>query len=407
MNKIASLVLLLALTFQAGCSADKKESAEAEPATEAKEAGGEAGEAAEKGEAGEAGEGEEASDVVTLSAAQQQAGGLKTGKLASRPLGAGLAVTGTLDVPPESAVSITAPLGGFVEKTELLQGTRVRKGEVLATIRNPEFVQLQQDYLETRSRLDYARAELARQKELYEQEVAPQKNYQRAQADYRALQVQTNAQAARLRLAGLPVGGKIVTTATLRAPRAGFVRAVNVTVGQAVTATDALFEIVDPEHLHVELTVFERDVARVQKGQLIHFTLASDSAGSRRERTARVYLVGRAIGEDRTVRVHGHLDNEKDRSLLPGLYVRATIETGRTQASTLPDAALVRFEGKNYAFAVEAPGRYRLVPVTLGRSEDGYTEITLPETVPATTTFVTNGAYSLLAKMKNAEEEEE
>ncbi|SHL96073.1 efflux RND transporter periplasmic adaptor subunit [Hymenobacter psychrotolerans] len=396
MNKIASLVLLVALTFQVGCSADKKESADAESATEVKGAGGEAREA----------ESEEASDVVTLSAAEQQAVGLKTARLTDRPMGAGLAVTGTLDVPPESTVRITAPLGGFVENTELLQGARVRKGEVLATIRNPEFVALQQDYLETRARLDYARTELARQKELYEQEVAPQKNYQRAQADYRALQVQTSAQAARLRLAGLPVGGRIVTTASIRAPRAGFVRTVNVTVGQAVTATDAMFEIVDPEHLHVELTVFERDVARVQKDQLIRFTLASDSTGSRRERTARVYLVGKAIGEDRTVRVHGHLDQENDPMLLPGLYVRAMIETGRTQAPTLPDAALVRFEGKNYAFAVEAPGRYRLVPVTLGRSEDNFTEVTLPEGVPATTTFVTDGAYSLLAKMKNAEEEE-
>lgn len=386
MNKIASVVVLLGLTL-AGCTQhNEKEPAEAT-------------------ETPTSGEGEESSDVVTLSPAEQQAAGIQTGRVQGRPMGAGLAVTGTLDVPPESAVSITAPLGGFVESTELLQGAHVRKGEVLATIRNPEFVTLQQNYLETRARLEFTRAELARQKELYEQEVAPQKNYQRAQADYRALQVQTNAQAARLRLAGLPVGGQIVTTASLRAPRAGFVRAVNVTVGQAVTATDALFEIVDPEHLHVELTVFERDVARVQKGQLIRFTLASDSTGARRERTARVYLVGKAIGEDRTVRVHGHLDQENDPALLPGLYVRATIETDRTDAPVLPDAALVRFEGKNYAYAVEAPGRYRMVPVTLGRSEDNFTEVTLPEAVPATTTFVTTGAYSLLAKMKNAEEE--
>ncbi|MBG8555887.1 efflux RND transporter periplasmic adaptor subunit [Hymenobacter guriensis] len=387
MYRSASLVLLLSLTL-AGCSADKKAPPETDTATAA------------------AGEPEEASDLVTLSLAEQQAAGLKTGQVTDRPMGAGLAVTGTLDVPPESTVSITAPLGGFVENTELLQGTRVRKGEVLAVIRNPEFVTLQQDYLETRGRLEYARTELARQKELYEQEVAPQKNYQRARADYNALNVQTQAQATRLRLAGLPVGGKIVTTATLRSPRAGFVRTVNVTVGQAVTATDALFEIVDPEHLHVELTVFERDVARVQKGQLIRFTLASDSTSNRHERTARVYLVGRTIGEDRTVRVHGHLDNEQDRALLPGLFVRATIETGRSQAPSLPDVALVRFEGKSYAYAVEAPGRYRMVPVTPGRSEDGYTEVTLPETMPPTTSFVTEGAYSLLAKMKNAEEEE-
>jgi cobalt-zinc-cadmium efflux system membrane fusion protein len=396
MHKIVSFVLLLGLSLPFGCTPDKPETAvvdaagrETVPTEEVEEA-----------------EGEEATDLVILSPAQQQVAGIQTGRLTNRPMGAGLAVTGTLDVPPESAVSITAPLGGFVENTELLQGTRVRKGEVLATIRNPEFVTLQQEYLETRAQLEYARTELARQKELYEQEVAPQKNYQRAQADYNALRVQTNALAVRLRLANLPVGGALATTASVRAPRAGFVRAVNVTVGQAVTPTDALFEIVDPEHLHVELTVFERDVARVQKNQLIRFTLASDSTGSRRERTARVYLIGRAIGEDRTVRVHGHLDQENDPALLPGLYVRALIETGRTEVPTLPDAALVRFEGKNYVYAVEAPGHYRMIPVTLGRSEDNFTEVTLPAMVPATTTFVTGAAYSLLAKMKNAEEEE-
>ena len=383
--------LLLAL---AGCSADPKEAAGPDDET-----------------ASTVGENPPASaaadpELVRLSAAEQRAGGLRTGRVAARPMGTGLAVTGTLDVPPESTVAITAPLGGYVESTELLQGTRVRKGQVLAVVRNPAFVQLQQDYLETRARLEYARTELARQQELYEQEVAPQKNYQRAQADYNALRVQTQAQAARLRLAGLPVGGRIVSTATLRAPRAGFVKTVNVTVGQAVTATETLFEIVDPEHLHVELTVFEKDVAKLQKGQLIRFSLPSDSARGSQERTGRVYLIARAIGADRTVRVHGHLDQENDPALLPGLYVRATIETGRTTVAALPNAALVRYEGQSYGFVAEAAGRYRMVALPTGRSEDGYTEITLPAGLPATTAFVTEGAYSLLAKMKNAAEEE-
>ena len=387
MRSSSFLTLLAALTLLAGCGKNTPDSA--------------ANEAAETPGATPADP-----ELVILTTAEQQAAGLRIGRVSARPMGTGLAVTGVLDVPPESSVAITAPLGGFVESTQLLQGTRVRRGQVLALIRNPEFVQLQQDYLETRGRLAYARAELARQKELYEQEVAPQKNYQRAQADYHALHVQTQAQAARLRLAGLPVGGRIVSTAAVRAPRAGFVKTVNVTVGQAVTATDALFEIVDPEHLHVELTVFEKDVRKLQKGQRIRFTLPSDSASGGQERTARVYLIAQAIGADRTVRVHGHLDQEKDPALLPGLYVRATIETGRADVLALPDAALVRFEGQTYGFVAEATGRYRLLALPTGRSADGYTEVTLPAQVPATTAFVTEGAYSLLAKLKNAAEEE-
>lgn len=350
---------------------------------------------------------EEPTDVVQLSPAEQQAAGLALGHLENRPLGTGLAVSGTLDVPPESALAVAAPLGGFVESTSLLQGSRVRKGEVLAIIRNPDFVQLQQDYLETSSRLRYAKAELDRQRELYQQEVAPQKNYQRAQADYDALRVQTQAQAARLRLVGLPVGGKLVSTAAVRAPRSGYVRAVNITVGQSVTATDALFELVDPTHIHVELSVFEQDVPRIQTGQLIRFALPSDSAAGR-ERTARVYLISRAInGTDRTVRIHGHLDRENDPALLPGLYVRATIETGRSTVPTLPDAAVVRYAGQTYGFVPTKPaGAYQMIALPTGRSEDGYTEIKRPTSLPASTAFVTKGAYSLLSKLKNTADED-
>ena len=383
------LPLLTALLLTACGSGGKEKTAEkAEAATEKPEADAPA-------------------DVVRLSAPEQQAAGLALGHLEERPLGTGLAVSGTLDVPPESALAVAAPLGGFVESTSLLQGSRVRKGEVLAIIRNPEFVQLQQDYLEATSRLRYAKADLDRQRELYQQEVAPQKNFQRAQAEYDALRVQTQAQAARLRLAGLPVGGQLVSTAAVRAPRSGFVRAVNVTVGQSVTAADALFELVDPTHLHVELSVFEKDVPRIQAGQLIRFALPSDSAAGR-ERTARVYLISRAInGPDRTVRVHGHLDQENDPALLPGLYVRATIETGRNTVPTLPDAAVVRYAGQTYGFISTSPaGSYQMIALPTGRSEDGYTEVKRPANLPATTAFVVKGAYSLLAKLKNTADED-
>ena len=362
--------------------------------------------AAHKTEAAE----EAAPDRVTLTAAEQQMGGVRLGTLTQRPMSGGLKVNGTLDVPPENLVSVSAPLGGFVDRTGLLQGSRVRQGEVLAVIRNPDFVRLQQDYLETRSQLAYAKADYERQAELYRQEVAPQKNYQRAQAEYRALQVKTDAQAARLRLAGLPVGGRIVATATLRAPKGGFVKAVNVSVGQSVTPTDVLFEIVDPKHLHVELTVFEQDIPQVKPGQLVRFTLGNDSVS--RERTAHVYLISKTISAERTVRLHAHLDRE-DEQLLPGTFVRAVIETNRATVPTLPEKAVVQFGAQTYVFvaadsaAKAGTATYRMVPVTRGVSEDGYSEVHLPAAEQGRPLrFVTEGAYALLGKLKNAAEEE-
>ena len=393
MRYLTTYLLLLALL--AGCGKKEAEETSDAPATETNTA-------SPKQEA--------APDRITLTTAEQQVGGVRLGSLTQRPMSGGLKVNGVLDVPPENLVSVSAPLGGFVDRTDLLQGSRVRAGQVLAVIRNPDFVQLQQDYQEARSQLKYARAEYERQGELYRQEVAPQKNYQRAQAEYEALQVKTNAQAARLRLAGLPIGGAIVSTATLRAPKGGFVKAVNVSIGQSVTPTDVLFEIVNPQHLHVELTVFEKDIPQVKEGQLVRFSLGNDSVS--RERTAHVYLISKAISPERTVRVHAHQDQE-DEQLLPGTFVRAVIETNRVTVPTLPEKAVVQYGAQAYVFvaadstAKAGTAMYRMVPVTRGVSEDGYTEVHLPAVEQGKSLrFVTEGAYALLGKLKNAEEEE-
>ncbi|TYZ07284.1 efflux RND transporter periplasmic adaptor subunit [Hymenobacter lutimineralis] len=402
MNKIAFLTLL-GLTL-AGCGTDKKENTPSEAATETPAV------ATTNDKPVAEGAEEEEPTQTTLSPEEQRSAGIRLGKVEDRVLSGGLKVNGTLDAPPENAVTVSALLGGIVERTTLLQGSRVQAGQVLATIRNPEFLELQQNYLETSSQLEYARSEYERQEELYKQEVAPQKNYQRARAEYKALQAQVAAQAARLRLAGLPVGGKLTTSAPVKAPRGGFLKAVNVSAGQSVTATDVLFEIIDPGHLDVVLNVFEKDVPQLRTGQTVRYSLANDSVGA--DHQAKIYLIGRTVGEDRTVRVYAHLRHE-DASRLPGTYVRAIIETNSATVPALPDKALVQFGGKSFIFVADGQAgekqetRYRMVPVEAGVSENGYTQVTLPAGTSATTaSIVTEGAYSLLAKLKNAEEEE-
>ncbi|WP_426491386.1 efflux RND transporter periplasmic adaptor subunit [Hymenobacter sp. 102] len=351
-----------------------------------------------------------APDLITLTADEQQLAGIQTTTLDQRVLGAGLKVNGVIDVPPDKMLSINAPLGGIVESTSLLQGTPVRRGQALAVIRNPAFIQLQQQYLETQSQLRYARTDLVRQRELVREEVAPAKNEQQAQSRYDMLVAQAAGLSAQLRLAGLPVGKQpFVSTATLRAPKDGFVKAVNVAVGQSVTPTDALFELVDPEHMHAELTVFEKDAAQLKIGQRIRFTVPNDSSV---ERGAKVYLIGRTVDEEqRTVRVHGHLDRESDPALRPGMFVRAVIETTSRRVPALPDKAVVDYEGKQYVFRQESAANgqrsYRMLEVRRGEQADGYSEVFLPGQATADTAarYVTEGAYSLLSKLKNASDE--
>lgn len=357
---------------------------------------------------------EPASDEVRLTADELRVAGVQTGRVRYQSAAGVLRVNGSLEAPPQSLVVLSAPLGGYIERLPLLPGAHVRRGEAVAVVRNPEFIQVQQDYRQALSQLEFARAELERQRELVREEVAPAKNLQRAQAEFRSLEAQRDALAARLRLAGLPVraSGAMVGTAELRAPISGFVRHVRATTGQTVSATEPVAELVDPTHLHVELTVFEKDVPRLQVGQRIRFTLASDSAGQ--EHGGRITLVSRAVDpEARTVSVHAHPDDENNPRLLPGMFVRALVETGAAApaapAATLPEAAVVDYEGRSYVFvqAPTGPARYRLVEVRrAGPEENGQVPLVLPASITAQTTVVTAGAYSLLGKLKNTAEEE-
>jgi cobalt-zinc-cadmium efflux system membrane fusion protein len=289
----------------------------------------------------------------------------------------------------------------------MLQGKRVKKGELIAVIENPDYVQMQQDYLEAKSQLEYSKADYERQQTLAKEHVNAQKTLQQAKASFQSLSAKVNGLREKIKVSGINVAalenGDIQSAIYLRSPINGFVTEVNANIGKFVNPTDVLMEIVDTEHLHAELTVFEKDVPKLQIGQKVRFTLANETT----ERTAKVYLIGRQIGSDRTVRIHCHID-EEDIHLLPGMYLTAIVETGQTKVPALPDEAVVDHQGKKFIFIANAGDsaehHFTRVGVQTGNSDAGFTEVTIPEGVNKQQ-IVVKGAYSLLSKMMNSEEE--
>ncbi|MCW3465634.1 efflux RND transporter periplasmic adaptor subunit [Chitinophaga nivalis] len=353
---------------------------------------------------------EEAPNTVELTAAQFKTAGITYGKPENRQISGAVKVNGFLDVPPQQLVSISVPMGGFIKQTTLLQGMPVKKGQVIAVLENLDYIQLQQDYLDIKSQLEYATVEYKRQQELAVENVNALKTLQQAKAAYQSLQAKESGMKQKLALLNINMPalekGNIQRTINVYAPISGYVTQVNVNLGQFVNPADILFRIVNTEHLHAELTVFEKDIPRLKIGQLVRFTLANETA----QRTATVHLIGREISPERTVRVHCHLDAE-DTQLLPGTYLQAMIETGAANVPALPDAALVNFENKAYVF-MKAPGNandstyhFTMLEVKKGNNEQGYTEVTFPAKTPDQE-IVVKGAYDLLAKMKNSGEEE-
>ncbi|WP_138485420.1 efflux RND transporter periplasmic adaptor subunit [Dyadobacter bucti] len=353
--------------------------------------------------------------TVTLTKAQYETAGVEIGTTTTRNISEVVTANGKIDIPPQNLVSISAPMGGFVRKTELLQGMKVKKGQLLATIENPDFIQIQQDYLETQSKLEYAQLEFNRQTELSKENINAQKILQQAGSEVKTQKARLEGLTERLKTAGINLktlnSGTIVNSASIYSPISGSVTTVNVNIGKYVNPTDVMFEIVDTDHLHVELSVFEQDIPKIRLGQLVHFNVSNNAD---KEYRAKVYLINQKINEDRTVRVHCHLTKEEP-GLLPENFVKAIVETGANPVTALPEQAIVDFEGKSYVFIQNAAVKdsagtemaFEMTEVVRGASENGYSQVKFQEGFDGKSAkIVLKGAYALLAKLKNAEEEE-
>lgn len=364
----------------------------------------------EEGEAHE----EESPATAELTEEQYQVAGIALGKPQMRNLSNILTLTGKLDLPPQNMASVTAPLGGFIRKTQVLEGTYVKKGDLLATIENPEFVTLQEDYLKEKNRLDYLELEYKRQQELHQEQVSSAKTYQQTVAEYRSVQARVQALQERLAIIGITNGalrsGKIRRILPLHAPLEGYITYVQADVGQYVAPTDVLFRIADTDHMHVELTVFEKDLTSLRKGQVVRYALPGESTA---QRQATIFLIGKEISPERTVQVHAHMEDE-DKDLVPGMYVQAQVALDDKQVLALPEAAVVQENNASFVFLYtgqEQEGntlmkKFRMVPVERGVEQGGFVQVALPASVDtAAGNFVTKGAYSLLANMRNAENE--
>jgi cobalt-zinc-cadmium efflux system membrane fusion protein len=104
--------------------------------------------------------------TVELTQAQYESAEITLGTIEKRSISGVISANGFLDVPPQSKVSISAPMAGFVKSTQLLPGSKVSKGQVVAVMENQDYIQLQQEYLENYGQLEFLNSEYERQKEL-------------------------------------------------------------------------------------------------------------------------------------------------------------------------------------------------------------------------------------------------
>ena len=409
---MAVVALVLMVSVFTGCGSKSAENSGEASHEEHNE--GEAGHAGEEGgHEGEEGEhSEEGMAELHLSDMKFESLGIKVDTLPTRALSGVVEANGQLEVPPQHEATVTAILGANVTSIKVIEGDQVNKGKVLAYLSHPNLSKLQTDYVRAYSQLQFLEKENQRQKRLYEEEVGSGKTYQQIQADYQAMKGEVKGYEAQLRQLSLNVekvqSGDIYQYVPVVSPIDGYIEKVEVQVGQYVDPQTEMFMIVNTDHIHADLMVFEKDVYKVKKGQKVSFTVESVPGNTL---TAKIYSVGKQFEQNpKAVHVHAEIKNKED-FLIPGMYINGKIRTGdNNTVRALPESAIIEEEGKPYIFMAEAheeDGKtewaFKAIEVRTGITEDGWVEIKLLEPLPDGAQVAWNNAYYLISEMKKSQ----
>lgn len=306
---------------------------------------------------------------------------------------------GTVSLPPMSKASVSVPLGGFVKEIFVMPNQVVRAGAVLATIANPEYVKLQESYLEYSALTQQLRTEYERQRTLASNEAASVKKMEQAKADYEV--VLARLQSAEASLAMLGVSPSDLSThgirsaLPLKSPIGGCVTELNIHLGRYLDPTEVAVEVLERGHLHLHLSVYEKDIATVAVGDKVRFHLV---AYSNKTYDATVESIGeKVVAEERSVTVIAHIDS-RDVELKTGMYVNAELHSEGRRVKAVTENAVVNHENHWYVFLYNN-GLFERREVVRGLEQGSLIEIGNVDAFSPTDQIVQQGAYYIQAEL--------
>lgn len=376
--------------------------------------------------------------TATLTEEQMKTIGVELGVIENKELTSSLKTNGVLRVPNQNMASVNSVYSGVIKTLLVQPGSKVSRGQTIATIANPEFIQAQSQYLGVNAKISFAELEVKRQKELNEGNAGALKNLQAAETELRSLRTLKSTLAQQIQLMGINPArlsnGKLISVLAVTSPISGVVSDVKVKMGSYVDVTTPVAEIVDNSQLHLDLSVYEKDLPNLKNNQLIHFTLTNNPG---KEYDAQIFSLGSSFeGESKAVSVHAKVMGDKA-GLIDGMSVTAIISLQKATVPAVPTEAIVTLQGQDYIFMVTAklaenerhevekdtvkndakevkPDRgeekeitFEIIPIVKGTSEVGYTQITLLKEIPKDAKIVVKGAFFVMAKMTNTGEHED
>lgn len=361
--------------------------------------------------------------IASLTEEQMKSVGVTLGTVEMKELTSTIKANGLLSVPNSNKATITSLYGGIIKTINIQVGSIVKKGQVIATIANPEYIQLQEDYLTTNSRITYAEQEFRRQRELFDNDAGAKKNLQSADAELKTLRTKRASLLKHLQMMGINPGnvnnGNMRSGLVITAPISGTISSITAQIGSYVDISSPVATVIDNGSIHLDLQVFEKDLPKMRVGQIVHFKLTNNPET---EYDAKIYSIGSSFeNESKTISMHCEVIGNKA-GLIDGMNITGIVSLDKSVTPAVPNEAIVEADGKFYVFiqtdkkAEEEPDEkgklhpktlnFEKVEVVKGTSDMGYTAITPVGNIPDNAKIVVKSAFFVNAKLVNSGEHE-
>jgi cobalt-zinc-cadmium efflux system membrane fusion protein len=345
------------------------------------------------------------SNLVQLDKDQIQQANLKMAVLDKGTASMEVHLNGKIDVPPTAVASVSIPMGGYVQDINLIPGNYVKKGSTIATIKDPQFVQLQEDYLSAKAKSVYLSQDMDRQKLLLQQDAVSKKTYQLLQSEFNTNAIALKGLAEKLKLINIDPStlsiDKISSKVNLIAPISGYVSKVNINRGKYVAPTEVLLELIDPNDVHAAITIYEKDITLFKEGMKGKVVLANEPNKSY---SVSVLAVSKNLDDDKSGLLHCHFASVP-KNMLPGMFLTADFSVNNANTVIVPINAIQRFQGVDYIFIQQSANQFEAKQVTVGTINKTTAAILNPEATEwLGKNIVVENAYSLLGKLMNKSE---
>lgn len=305
--------------------------------------------------------------------------------------------TGIVDLPPTHRYVISHFVPGYIKEVKVIVGDPVKKGQSLAVIEHQGILELQERYAKAESELEYLDQEYERLKQLYDENIVSKKEFLAAKSAFISKRATRNSLKQQLQLIHISpkavLSGKMSSTYSVLAPADGIISSVNIATGTWVGNDKQLMALVDPDHIHLELQVFAKDIPMLSEGQSLKFGLHGESE---HKLSATIYRIGVEVKEDRRVMVHAHPDSIPA-NLTIGAYVNGMINVSADSLFALPTAAVTNLNDESYALVVtdqhNGEIHFKRTKVNVIQRQNGWMGL---DKKWKDHTFLLNGAFDLI-----------